>query len=95
MTQVFAMELAKHNITVNGYAPGIVDTPMWQYIVDQTSAKTGMSKEAVVKKRTQGIAMGRPGTVEDVAGVVAFLAGPDSGYVTGQTMIVDGGTEFS
>ncbi|KAL4783334.1 hypothetical protein BJX76DRAFT_259060 [Aspergillus varians] len=97
LTQVTAMELAPHKITVNGYAPGIVDTAMWEKIDDGLGELEG--REAGESMRLYSdrlIALGRTSQPEDVAGLVGgFLASKDSDYVTGQTMVVDGGVVFT
>lgn len=84
-TQTCAIELAPHKITVNGYAPGIVDTPIWDAIT------TGPTKEETLKRLGRNIALGRLSIPEDVAKCVSYLASPDSDYMTGQTLVVDGG----
>ena len=80
MTKSLAKELAGRNITVNAVAPGFIDT-------DMTAALTETAKNAALGS----IPMGRMGTPENVAKAVAFLAGEDSGYITGQVLAVDGG----
>lgn len=91
-TQAFAMELAKHKITVNGYAPGIVDTPMWDLIDEELGKTTGQKKGDTIKKYSDElIALGRTSVPEDVAKCVSYLASPDSDYMTGQTLVIDGG----
>ena len=80
MTKSLAKELAGRNITVNAVAPGFIDT-------DMTAALTETAKNAVLGS----IPMGRMGTPENVAKAVAFLAGEDAGYITGQVLAVDGG----
>lgn len=99
ITQVAARDLAKDKITVNAYAPGVVDTPMMQNVYDgiakQAGKDTGWAKKVVL--HTEGwdnVALGRLSKPEDVAKAVSFLAGPDSDYITGQTIIVDGGMVF-
>ncbi|KAF4635513.1 hypothetical protein G7Y89_g2582 [Cudoniella acicularis] len=95
-TQAFAMEMAEHNITVNGYAPGIVGTAMWDLIDEELGKKTGAKKGDTIKKYTSDlIALGRTSVPEDVAKTVSYLASPDSDYMTGQTLIIDGGIQFS
>lgn len=96
LTQAMAMEMAPHRITVNAYAPGIVDTAMWEQIDDGLGALEGRGKgESLKLYSDRFIALGRTSRPEDVAGLVGFLAGPDSDYVTGQTMVVDGGVIFT
>ena len=80
MTKSLAKELAGRNITVNAVAPGFIDT-------DMTAALTESAKSAALGS----IPMGRMGTPENVAKAVAFLAGEDAGYITGQVLAVDGG----
>ena len=80
MTKSVAKELASRNVLCNAVAPGFIAT-------DMTSEMTEAAREALLEQ----IALGRLGSPEDVAGVVAFLAGPDAGYITGQVMVVDGG----
>ena len=80
MTKSLAKELAGRNITVNAVAPGFIDT-------DMTAALTETAKNAALGS----IPMGRMGTPENGAKAVAFLAGEDAGYITGQVLAVDGG----
>lgn len=94
ITQAAAKELAPHNIRVNGYAPGIVDTPMWTYIDEEMGKLNGKPKGQNFDDMVKTIALGRSETPEDVAGVVSFLVSDDARYVTGQTIIVDGGMQY-
>lgn len=96
LTQAFAMEMAPHKITVNAYAPGIVDTPMWAGIDAGLGRINGRGKGESMTMYADVVALGRPSRAEDVAGVVGgFLASEDSDYVTGQTVVVDGGVVFT
>ncbi|KAI9705343.1 MAG: hypothetical protein M1820_005173 [Bogoriella megaspora] len=96
LTQAMAMEVAGHGIRVNAYAPGIVGTKMWELIDENMGKIKGAKKGETIRKYSQDlIALGRTGVPEDVAKLVGFLASEDSEYVTGQTMIVDGGIQFT
>ena len=94
LTQAAARELASDGITVNAYAPGIVGTDMWVEIDKRFAELTGAPVGATYKKYVGGIALGRAETPEDVAGLVSYLAGPDSDYMTGQTPLIDGGIVY-
>jgi 3-oxoacyl-[acyl-carrier protein] reductase len=76
MTKTVAAEVAKRGVTVNAVAPGFIATSMTEDIPDAVM-------NAVPAKR--------PGTPEEVAAAVRFLASDDAGYVTGSTLYVDGG----
>lgn len=94
-TQTAARDLAQYGITVNTYAPGIVRTPLMEELAKKTAANAGQPEEWGWKQYTQGIALGKISQPEDVAGVVSFLSGPDSDYITGQSIVVDGGMVFN
>ena len=91
LTRSAAQALAADHITSNCVCPGAVDTAMWEQIDGELAKLHGLGPREAWKKRIAGIPLGRPETAEDVAGVVAFLAGPDSDYMTGQAIKVDGG----
>ena len=91
LTRSAAQVLAPDRITSNCVCPGAVDTPMWAQIDGELAALHGLAPREAWKKRIKNIPLGRPETADDVAGVVAFLAGPDSDYMTGQAIKVDGG----
>ncbi|MEN3267202.1 acetoin reductase [Pseudonocardia sp.] len=95
LTQAAAKELAKHQITVNAYCPGIVGTEMWDLIDEKLGAYLGTAKGEALANYSQLIALGRVQTPEDVAGFVSYLAGPDSDYMTGQSVMIDGGIVMS
>jgi len=91
ITRSAAQALAPHGITSNCICPGVVDTPMWAQIDQEWSTLMGWPRGEAWKRRTALTPLRRPETPDDVAGVVAFLAGPDSDYMTGQAINVDGG----
>jgi 3-oxoacyl-[acyl-carrier protein] reductase len=79
-TKSLALELAGRNIRVNAIAPGYMDTDMTQELSpEQRSALLGM------------IPLGKTGSPEDIAAAVAFLVSDDATYITGQTLVIDGG----
>jgi meso-butanediol dehydrogenase/(S,S)-butanediol dehydrogenase/diacetyl reductase len=91
LTRSAAQALAGERITSNCVCPGAVETPMWEQIDREWGALEGWGQGEAWKRRIRGIPLGRPERAEDVANVVAFLAGPDSDYMTGQALNVDGG----
>lgn len=94
LTQSAAKEYAHYGVTVNAYCPGIVGTDMWDQIDQQLSQLTGAPRGEATKKYLSNIALGRGQTPEDVAALVAFLASDDASYITGQSIISDGGIVF-
>ena len=95
LTQAAAMEWARHGITVNAYCPGIVGTDMWDLIDERLAEEEGLQKGLAIKKYAEAIALGRVEEPEDVASFVSYLASPDSDYMTGQSVMIDGGIQFS
>ena len=86
LTRNLAVELAPHRITINNIAPGAIETSINKSLMNDP-AKLGPLLENIPLKRL--------GTPEDVAGVAAFLASSDADYMTGTTLLVDGGLLWS
>lgn len=81
MVRALALELASKKITVNSVAPGPIETP----------GSSQGSTEETKKQTIATIPLARMGTPEDIANAVVFLASEKADYITGQTIIVDGG----
>jgi 3-oxoacyl-[acyl-carrier protein] reductase len=86
-TRTLAIELGPFGINVNSVAPGFIATPM----IDQTAARMGVSTEDFAAGAAAALPLRRFGVPDDIAGVISFLVGPDSSYITGQNIYVDGG----
>jgi 2,3-dihydroxy-2,3-dihydro-p-cumate dehydrogenase len=84
MTTGLAREFARDGITVNTVAPCVVETDVVR--------EYRTSRPDLIEQVTQVIPMGRPAAESEVAGMVAYLAGPDAGFVTGQVLSINGGT---
>lgn len=95
LTQSAGLDLIRHRINVNGIAPGVIETPMW----DQVDAMFAKYENLPLgeKKRQVGAAVpfGRMGRPEEIAGMAVFLASADADYIVAQTYNVDGGNWMS
>jgi D-sorbitol dehydrogenase (acceptor) len=94
-TQSAALAMAPHGIRVNGIAPGVVDTPMWDHVDSLFARAEGLPPGE--KKRRVGleVPLGRMGVPADIAGAAVFLASDEARYITAQTLNVDGGNVMS
>ncbi|UJR12284.1 hypothetical protein I4U23_016461 [Adineta vaga] len=95
LTQAAAQEWARYKITVNSYCPGLIDTAMTQTSNEELAKLRGLTVEENVANSVRNIPLGRTGQPDDVANVVSFLASKDSDYITGQSILINGGLYFS
>src|SRR5208283_2112442 len=86
MTRNLSIELAPYGITINNIAPGAIETPI---------NTTLLNNPAELKSLLDNIPLARLGTTSDVSGVAAFLASSDADYITGTTIVVDGGLTWN
>lgn len=92
ITQATARGLIEHGITVNGFAPGVVDTPMWIGLNEDIRAIHDQPTEAnPMQDFPTGTLVGRPATPSELAPFLVYVASPESDYMTGQMYMVDGG----
>jgi NAD(P)-dependent dehydrogenase (short-subunit alcohol dehydrogenase family) len=95
LSRVFADAFAAQGVLVNAVAPGPIDGEQWNEeggLADQIAARTGATREEVLERTRSGPPLGRMGTDEEVAAVIAFLCSERSSNVTGAAWAVDGGT---
>ena len=89
-----AADLGKHNIRVNAIAPGMVPTGFLDNTIALRGGAAGVenaTRDTIVARVAQAGMLGRVGVPEEVASLVVFLAGDESQWITGQTMVIDGG----
>ena len=92
LTKVAAANLAEHGVTVNAVAPGIVETAFNWTLDDLIGVQQmGLSPGEFMERRRDSIPLGRLQQPQNIANVVAFLAGPDASEMTGETVVVSGG----
>ena len=88
LTQNLAVTNAKHGVRANAILPGFIDTPM---AVDAAARALDTERSAVADVRAAAVPLGRQGTAWDVANAALFLASDDAAFITGITLLVDGG----
>jgi meso-butanediol dehydrogenase/(S,S)-butanediol dehydrogenase/diacetyl reductase len=92
VTQATARGLIEHGITVNAFAPGVVDTPMWVGLNEDIREIHAQPAESdPMREFATGTLMGRPASPAEIAPFLVYLASPESDYMTGQMYMVDGG----
>ena len=92
LTKVAAANLAEHGVTVNAVAPGIVETAFNWTLDDLIGVQQmGLSPGEFMERRRDSVPLGRLQQPQNIANVVAFLAGPDASEMTGETVVVSGG----
>ncbi len=95
MTRWLGRELGQYNIRVNAVAPAATATDMTRHFIDAAVRESREEMDKRMDKVSERIPLGRRGTPADMANVILFLASDASGYVTGQTILVDGGLLLS
>jgi len=91
LAESLAAELAPRGIRVNAVCPGNVETPMSEEAIRQLAAGSGTSPQEILARYRAGIPLGRFARPEEIASVCVFLASPLASYVTGASIVVDGG----
>lgn len=96
LTQAAARAFGKDQITVNAFCPGVVATDMWK-VIDQGFRDSGLTSRdnEAFDTFAAGAVLGRPSRPDDLVGVARFLASPASDFMTGQSLLVDGGMVFT
>ncbi|MEO1860158.1 MAG: SDR family oxidoreductase, partial [Verrucomicrobiales bacterium] len=87
VSRTWALELAKYGVTVNAIAPGPVDTELFR--------RNNPEGSAIRAEKLARIPLGRLGSPRDIASVVKFLMSDEAGYITGQTLHIDGGSSIA
>lgn len=98
LTQASALDLAPYGVTVNAVCPGPINTDRMSYWERDQAARRGLTQEEfrgeIVQSSAQATPLGRIAEAQDVANVVAFLAGDEASFITGQAYNVNGGLLF-
>jgi D-sorbitol dehydrogenase (acceptor) len=95
LTQSAGLDLIRHRINVNGIAPGVVDTPMWDEVDALFARYEGKPPGQKRREVGEAVPYGRMGRPEDLTGMAVFLASDEAEYIVAQTYNVDGGNWMS
>lgn len=95
LTQSAGLDLIRHGINVNGIAPGVVDTEMWDEVDAMFARYEGLEPGAKKREVGRAVPYGRMGLPDDLTGAAVFLASKDADYIVAQTLNVDGGNWMS
>lgn len=95
ITQSTGLDLIQHKINVNGISPGVVDTPMWDFVDARFAKYENLTKGEKKRQVGEAVPYGRMGKPQDLVGMAIFLASEESDYVVAQTFNVDGGNWMS
>lgn len=91
LTKTLASEFAPYNILINTVAPGRIATDRLEYLDSVMAEKKGITKQEIKEQRKLDIPLGRYGRPEEFANYVSFLLSDANSYMTGQTLLIDGG----
>jgi len=94
-TQSAALAMAPYHIRVNGIAPGVIDTPMWEHVDALFARYENLPLGEKKKQVGKAVPLGYMGEPSDIAGAAVFLASEEASYITAQTLNVDGGNVMS
>jgi 3-oxoacyl-[acyl-carrier protein] reductase len=95
LAKTLSLELAKDRITINTICPGLIDTPRLSTVFTKRAEQENRDPHAVLEEVMQSVPIGRLGTPEDIAALVALLVSPLGSFITGTTIQVDGGARQS
>ena len=95
LVRELAPQWALRGVTINNVAPGFTATARVEQLLTAAAARTGLTLEEVRGARLSSIPAGRMGEPAEVAAAVAFFCSPAAGYVTGQTLVIDGGASLA
>ncbi len=87
LTKSAALDYAKQGIRINAVNPGIINTAM----IERLAANSGEDADATTQQLANSVPMGRMGSSEEIASTVLFLCSEAAAYITGQSLVVDGG----